>query len=153
MIRVLFVDDDPIVLASLRNLFHRERKTWQMSFASGGHDALVELDTSGFDVVISDMRMPNMDGAELLHAVSERSPTTGRVILTGYSEPETLERARLVAHEVLNKPCPADKLRAAILRHAHCNPTPVQPLPQSNASISTPASMSVVHAQVPTKSP
>lgn len=118
MMRVLFVDDDPIVLASLRNLFHRERKTWQMRFAGGGPEALAELELGPVDVVVTDMRMPQMDGAELLHLVSERLPDSGRIILTGYSEPDMLVRARLVAHEVLNKPCDARVLRETIVRLA-----------------------------------
>jgi len=116
MIRVLFVDDDPVVLASLRNLFHRERKTWHMQFASGGHEALAELDASPVDVVVTDMRMPRMDGAELLQRVTHSLPDSGRIVLTGYSEPDMLARARLVAHEVLHKPCDARVLRAAIVR-------------------------------------
>jgi DNA-binding NtrC family response regulator len=118
MIRVLFVDDDPVVLTSLRNLFHRERKHWEMRFAPGGHEALVEIAACPVDVVVSDMRMPRMDGADLLEAVSERWPATGRLVLTGYSEPETLSRARRFAHEVLNKPCDPRALRDAILRFA-----------------------------------
>ncbi len=112
--RILFVDDEEDVLQALRDLLRRMRASWEMVFANSGQAALAELDKGPFDVVISDMRMPGMDGAELLARVRERHPGTARIILSGYSDPAALLRAGPAAHQVLTKPCEVDRLKGAI---------------------------------------
>jgi putative nucleotidyltransferase with HDIG domain len=74
------------------------------------------LDAQSFDVIVSDMRMPGIDGAALLDAVREKYPAMLRVILSGYTELEASFRAVPVAHQFLLKPCDADALRSAIER-------------------------------------
>jgi DNA-binding NtrC family response regulator len=114
MRRVLFVDDDPEVLASLKQLFWRERSKWQMVFALGGRQALTELANGAFDTVVSDMRMPGLSGAALLREVTDLYPGTVRILLSGGADPETLTEALDVSDHVLEKPCSRDRLRAAI---------------------------------------
>jgi HD-like signal output (HDOD) protein len=114
--RILFVDDDVNVLEGLRNALRKERHTWDMVFAVGGPAAIAEFDRSTFDVVVTDMRMPGMDGAELLQRIKETHPRTARIVLSGQAEREAVMRALPVAHQFLSKPCDVGQLRLAIQR-------------------------------------
>jgi HD-like signal output (HDOD) protein len=102
---VLFVDDEPLLLAGLRNLLRKERERWDMSFVASGSEALEFLAHHHRDIVVSDMRMAGMDGAELLTQIRERHPRTARVILTGQASKDDLVRALCVAQQILSKPC------------------------------------------------
>jgi DNA-binding NtrC family response regulator len=113
--RILFVDDDPAILTGLQNLLHRDRPRWEMVFALGGQLALDEIRKAPpFDVVVSDMRMPEIDGATLLSTVKEESPDTVRIMLSGYAADEAIERVRPALHMLLLKPCDVATLRNAI---------------------------------------
>ena len=84
MKRILFVDDEQQILDGLKDLLRKQRKQWDMVFALGGEAALAELDRGPFDVVVSDMRMPGIDGAALLQKIKEQYPTTARIILSDH---------------------------------------------------------------------
>jgi HD-like signal output (HDOD) protein/CheY-like chemotaxis protein len=114
--RVLFVDDDSKILDGIRRMLHADRKRWDMQFALGGEAALRACEEGSFDVVISDMRMPGMDGATLLGHIRDRFPGTARVVLSGYSEAALTTRAVPMAHRFLAKPCNASELQATIER-------------------------------------
>lgn len=116
MKRILFVDDESKILDGIRRMLHAERKRWDMEFAVGGEAALRACEAGSFDVVISDMRMPGMDGATLLSHIRDRFPSTARIILSGYSEVALATRAAPVAHRFLAKPCNAVELQATIER-------------------------------------
>src|SRR5580698_2035082 len=116
MIRVLFVDDEARILDGIRRSMDCMRNEWQMRFASSGAGALQELNIEPADVVVSGMRMPDMDGSELLSEVMRLYPETVRVILSGQSEPESIVRATRTAHQYLTKPCDAQTLECAISR-------------------------------------
>ena len=111
---VLFVDDEPDVLAGIRTSLRRERKRLDLRFVESGADALEELAIEDVAVVVSDMRMPQMTGAELLERVWEESPQTVRIVLTGEAEAELVMRAIHVAHQWLSKPSDRDTLLGAI---------------------------------------
>lgn len=81
---ILCVDDEPNILSSLRRLFRA--KGFQVRIAEGGKAGLALLETESVDLVISDMRMPEMDGAQFLEHVRARWPDTVRLLLTGYSD-------------------------------------------------------------------
>jgi HD-like signal output (HDOD) protein len=87
-----------------------------MQFAIGGEAALRACEEGRFDIVISDMRMPGMDGATLLGHIRDRYPSTARLILSGYAEVKLTTRAVAVAYRVLSKPCNATELQATIER-------------------------------------
>ncbi|MFT3694239.1 MAG: HDOD domain-containing protein [Kofleriaceae bacterium] len=114
--RVLFVDDEPAILSGLRSLLHRQRKVWDMEFALGGEEALTQLEAARFDVVVSDMRMPKIDGAQLLTIIQEKWPATCRIVLSGHAEREAMLRVLPVMHVFLAKPCDPKTLRSAIER-------------------------------------
>lgn len=82
--QVLFVDDERPILNSLKRLFRPTNH--KIHIANSGSEGLSLLESNDIDVVISDMRMPSMDGAEFLGAVAERWPDTARMLLTGYAD-------------------------------------------------------------------
>jgi HD-like signal output (HDOD) protein len=114
--RILFVDDESRVLEGLRRSLHARRTSWDMVFSENGAAALGELEHEPFDVIISDMRMPGMDGATLLKRVQQQYPSMVRIILSGYSELEAALRTVPVAHQFLAKPCTADMLTNVVER-------------------------------------
>jgi putative nucleotidyltransferase with HDIG domain len=116
MKRILFVDDDPQVFEGLQRVLAPQRDQWEASFASDGDTALLLLSTTPFDVIVSDLRMPKMDGATLLKTVRERWPGVVRIILSGHAEMEESLRAVPVAHQCLLKPCDPKMLQTAIDR-------------------------------------
>ena len=109
--RLLFVDDDAMVLAGLRRALHDMRQEWDMHFAPGAYAALQALEKERFDAVITDMRMPSMDGALLLDCIKDRYPQVVRIILSGQSEKEAVLRSIAPAHQYLAKPCDIRELK------------------------------------------
>jgi HD-like signal output (HDOD) protein len=116
MKRILFVDDESNILDGIRRMLHADRKRWEMEFAVGGEAALKACEAGSFDVVVSDMRMPGMDGASLLTIIRDRFPSTARIVLSGYSEMALATRTVHVAHRFLGKPCNQSELQSTIER-------------------------------------
>ena len=112
--RILFVDDEPNVLAGLQRTLRPMQSEWEMEFVQSGEDALQALDLQPFHAVVTDMRMPGMTGAQLLDIVRDRFPQTIRIVLSGQSERESLVRSISSAHQFLSKPCEAEKLKSVI---------------------------------------
>jgi CheY-like chemotaxis protein len=112
--RIICVDDEPRVLKGLRRMLGRE---FEIDVAEGGAEALAILRRGDpFDVIVSDMRMPSMTGAQLLAAVSAEFPDTVRILLTGQSD---LEDAVSAVNDgkifrFLTKPCPPEVLLPAL---------------------------------------
>jgi ActR/RegA family two-component response regulator len=112
--KILFVDDEVSILQGYQRLLHRE---FHVSSANSGDDGLAAIKTSGpFAVVISDMRMPGMNGAAFLAKVREMAPDTVRMLLTGYSDLEAAIDAVNNGHifRYLTKPCEKEVLVKAI---------------------------------------
>lgn len=82
--RVLVVDDEPSILSSVRRLLRQHG--YDVLIANSGREGLEVLERERVDVVLSDMRMPEMDGAQFLEQVFARWPETKRILLTGYAE-------------------------------------------------------------------
>ena len=116
MKRVLFVDDDPLILSGLRRMLRDQRQEWEMLFANSGDEALHMLAENACDIVVSDMRMPQMDGAELLQRVRTLYPAAVRIVLSGQSDKEAILRCVGPAHQFLSKPCVPERLRETIQR-------------------------------------
>ncbi len=85
---ILFVDDEPNILSSLRRLFRP--RGYRVRIAEGGAAGLRVLESESVDLVISDMRMPEMDGAQFLAQVRQRWPDVIRLLLTGYSDIQSI---------------------------------------------------------------
>lgn len=115
MINILFVDDDPDVLAGLRRVLRGWRDRWNMTFLADSRDAIDALSTSSFDVVVSDVRMPGIDGPSLLAEVRDHQPGAVRIVLSGNTLGSS-QRTFPVAHQFLSKPCDPARLEAAIDR-------------------------------------
>lgn len=110
-INIIFVDDEQFILEGLRRSLHAEMsKEWKVSFALGGHEALEQMAETHFDVIVSDMMMPQMSGEELLIEVQERYPNTARIILSGQCNQSTAFRLVGSDHLYLSKPCPPELL-------------------------------------------
>lgn len=122
---VLFVDDEPAILSGLKNLFRRDRDRWDIVVAQSGEQALQELEKRPFTVVVSDMRMPGVDGATLLTAIKEKSPSTVRIMLSGQADRDSIVRALPALHQLLSKPCEADVLRGVLERSMHLETLPI----------------------------
>ncbi|MBN8524554.1 MAG: response regulator [Planctomycetes bacterium] len=114
--RVLFIDDDQRILEGIARLLRPKRTQVEVLTAVGGAEALTILAREQIDVVISDMRMPQMDGAQLLAEVRRLRPQIVRIILSGQSDRETILRAVGPAHQFLSKPCDPEILTATVLR-------------------------------------
>jgi response regulator RpfG family c-di-GMP phosphodiesterase len=112
--RVLFVDDEPNVLEGIQRTL---RKQVDLQTASSGEAALRLMREAGpFAVVVSDMRMPAMNGAQFLAKVREQEPDTVRMILSGQADFEATIAAVNEGHvyRFLTKPCPSERLLAAV---------------------------------------
>lgn len=116
--RILFVDDEVQVLQGLKRLLRPMREKWEMVFASSGEEALSQMAQAPFDVIVTDLRMPGINGVELLDRVVEMYPATARLILSGHSDREQIYRSVKSAHQFLAKPCGADELISVVSRAA-----------------------------------
>jgi HD-like signal output (HDOD) protein len=114
--RILFVDDEIGVLQGIERALFEMVDQWDMVFVDSAKKALDALSDGGFDVIVSDMRMPGMDGATLLSHVHGKYPNVVRIILTGHSELEATLRAMPVAHSFLTKPCKPGVLEVVVRR-------------------------------------
>jgi HD-like signal output (HDOD) protein/CheY-like chemotaxis protein len=116
MKRILFVDDEENVLDGIRRMLRSTRDEWEMEFVASGDAALQACSERAFDVVVSDLRMPGMDGAQLLSEIRDRYPGTARIVLSGYSDAALAAKAVPVAYRVLGKPCDPAELKETIER-------------------------------------
>lgn len=116
MKRILFVDDEENVLNGICRSLRSCRDVWEMEFVGGGEAALLACSQRPFDVVVTDLRMPGMDGAELLGEVRDHYPGTARIVLSGYADAALAAKAVPVAYRVLGKPCEPSELKETIER-------------------------------------
>ena len=127
MKRILFVDDEPDVLEGLKNLLRKQRAIWDMTFVGNGAAALAALAAAPFDVIVSDMRMPGMDGAALLQRVLTDFPHIVRIVLSGQTEQEVARRLVHVAHQFVSKISDGAALQTVIERACNLQELLAQP--------------------------
>ncbi len=114
-IQILLVDDEPRVLRGL----HRQlvmSDEWEILAAESGPEALAILANHPCDVLVTDIRMPGMDGEALLREVRERYPQTIRLALSGQTDKEMSLRAVGLAHQFLAKPCEPETLKSTLIQ-------------------------------------
>lgn len=114
MKRILFVDDEPQVLRGLQSSLYARRKDWDMHFAENGAQAIELLRGSLYDVLVTDLRMPGIDGTTLVATARMDSPDTIRIVLSGYADEEQSRRLISIAHRYLSKPCEPKRLEECV---------------------------------------
>lgn len=114
--KILFVDDEVNILRGLQRLLRSHRNEWDMVFVNSPQEALDRLAEEEFHIVVSDLRMPHINGAELLSKIQKLYPDTARFVLSGHADTDMILQSVSAAHQFLAKPCDADKLQEAITR-------------------------------------
>ncbi len=116
MKNIVFVDDERELLDGLRARLYKHRHDWNMQFLVSGNEAIAAFEKQPVDLVVSDVRMPGMDGGQLLTVVKQRWPNTVRIIVSGYSDPVQAVRLTSLAHQYVAKPCDGQQLENIIER-------------------------------------
>lgn len=116
MKKILFVDDEQAILEGLQDSLRKQKRRWDMTFICGGKPAIAELMRNHYDVVVSDIRMPGIDGVAVLKYAQDQHPETIRIALTGYSDRENTIKLTSLAQRYLTKPCDLNELEQAISR-------------------------------------
>ena len=114
--RILFVDDEPSVLNGLRRSLRDREVVWEMLFLNSPEEAIAKSRACPVDIVVSDMRMPGMNGVELIIALRRYMPEAGYIILTGAADLrgaiDSINMAGI--HRYFTKPCPSFLLKEGI---------------------------------------
>ena len=113
---IVFVDDERELLDGLRARLYKHRHDWNMKFLLSGEEAIATFERQNVDLIVSDVRMPGMDGGQLLGVVKQRWPNTIRIIVSGYSDPVQAVRLTSLAHQYVAKPCDGQQLENIIER-------------------------------------
>lgn len=121
--RILVVDDDAPVLFVLHDILARLGQGYETVTCSNGSDALLEFEKAPFDLVVTDLRMPGMDGIELTRMIQNRAPGTAVIWLTAYGSAEAeLEAKRLRVNRSLDKPVEADEILRVVRQTLEVSP-------------------------------
>ncbi len=112
--RILFVDNDPNVLHGLKRMLRPMRHEWNMVFTENGEDALDHLSKGPFDVVVTDIKMPGIDGVRLLTEIMKRHPQIVRIVLSAQLDEQLIMKSTRVSHQYLYKPCDSETLKSTI---------------------------------------
>lgn len=113
---ILFVDDEPNILSGLKRMFRSLRHKIDLYFVESGQEALDLMAELPVDVIVSDMRMPVMDGATLLALVQQRFPHAIRIMLTGQADEGSILRTVGVVHQFITKPSDPETLSRILER-------------------------------------
>jgi HD-like signal output (HDOD) protein/CheY-like chemotaxis protein len=114
--RVLFVDDDPLILRGFRRSIDEYYDDWEVDFALSAQEALNKMAKQPFDVLVTDMHMPGMDGIQLLEVVSREMPEVIRFVLSGNTNDVQVLKSIRMVHQMIPKPCDMEKIYAIVKR-------------------------------------
>ncbi|ROS01109.1 response regulator receiver domain-containing protein [Sinobacterium caligoides] len=138
--RALFVDDDALLLQGMKRAFFAS--DWLISTASNGDEAMQQLAQQHYDVVVSDIRMPQMSGGELFAKIKQQHPRTIRIVLSGQPGIHAPVATSMVAHHWLDKPCSILELKDTLDRSyqnlQQINSEPLQRLIARAGALPTP---------------
>ncbi len=113
---ILFVDDDKDILMGYKNMLFTMRKKWDLYLADTVSKALEILNHNKIDIIVSDLKMPGLDGNDLLSIVKEKWPNIIRIVLSGHQDYSKIFTTTQNAHQFLSKPCDGAMLKAKIQR-------------------------------------
>ena len=113
-LNILFVDDEKNIILGFKRMLRVLKENWEFYFAQSASEALEIMEKVKIDVIISDMRMPQMNGAELLTIVKKKYPSTIRIILSGQSNEKLALEAIKTAHQFIAKPIEPEILKQTI---------------------------------------
>jgi DNA-binding NtrC family response regulator len=111
--KILVVDDEAIVRTSCSRTLSPEG--YEVRLATNGAEGLKMASEERFDLVLTDLKMPDMDGIEVLRIIKEKWPETAVIIVTGYQTVDTAVKAiKLGAYDYIEKPFTPDALISAV---------------------------------------
>lgn len=113
-VNILFVDDEQEVIDGYKRMLFSMQNEWTQFFAISGEEALKIMEENKIDVIISDMKMPGMDGTTLLSKVKEQFPGILRIILSGHRDEIKIIMSTSLAHQFLLKPCDLNQIKNVI---------------------------------------
>jgi DNA-binding NtrC family response regulator len=114
---ILIVEDETQIAATLcQALNHRLDGTYRVQTSTQASDALAKLRDTHYDLIITDLRMPGMDGLELIRRVHRTRPQTHVILITGFGTPQVEEEARSLSADYLPKPFKLRELLAIVRR-------------------------------------
>ncbi|MDX2109973.1 MAG: response regulator [Verrucomicrobiota bacterium] len=122
-IRILFVDDESVVLNGLRRALQPFAEIWEVDFTASGQEALARMRAGTYDVVVADMMMPGMNGAELLNKVMQLYPKVNRFITANKADSDMIMRCVGATHQFMPKPCDPVELERTLTRAAALDAT------------------------------
>jgi putative nucleotidyltransferase with HDIG domain len=114
--KILFVDDDPLILKGLNRSLEEYTELWDVDFASSGKEAVEILSKTKVDAIITDMQMPVMNGLALLKTVSEVYPGVLRFVLSGNANDIQAIKSATLVHQMFPKPCEMESLFQSVER-------------------------------------
>lgn len=115
--RILCVDDEEQILKAYARFFKSFTDEWVLEFALSAEEAISKLEHGEyFDLIMTDIRMPGMDGITFLQKVSELSPDTIRLAISGHFDEHSVMQSLKFVHQCLFKPCPPNEIKQAFER-------------------------------------
>ena len=114
--RILFVDDEPLVLSGIENAMLFADDDWTAHFASSGEEAIALLGVNEYDALVTDMKMPGLTGADVLEHAMANHPGVVRIVLSGEVDTALAARGIPLSHEFVSKPCDPDDLFRVLAR-------------------------------------
>jgi putative nucleotidyltransferase with HDIG domain len=116
--RILFVDDDPVLRELYGSMSSDLQEHYEVFTAGSGKEGVQLLQKNSFDVVVSDLTMPGMDGVQFLGHVVRTQPDSARIVVSGYLDRLRIAQCLFVGHRYFNKPCDSKGLTALLLKLA-----------------------------------
>lgn len=108
---ILLVDDERLILESLARELTSASRGFDVAIASSGEEAVAKLNDRFWNLVVTDLVMPGLDGLQVLHAAKQANIRTMVIVLTGYANLESaIDALRLGADDFLQKPCDVEEL-------------------------------------------